>query len=415
MQAKLTQAFVNNIKPSEKLLRIRDTLTKGLVLFVNAGGKKTYYIDYKRINGKRADHKIGDAALHTLNEAREAAREFLSAIARGEDPTAPPVDVLTFGAFLNDIYEPWVIENRRSGDSTAYILKSNFKFLLNTPLEKITIAQIEQWRSKKKKAGLKASSLNRRVTALKAAINWAVKRSLIENNPIAKLEKIREEDSDTKVRYLSDEERERLMAALDERENEIRNGRDSHNEWLKIRNLPTVPTIEEGEFADHLKPLVLLSLSTGIRRNSLLSLEWRDVNFNDETIMVRAATSKSGKQYYVPMNEQVISILTQWRKQMKKSNPNSLVFPSPQTGKKMDNRNTAWGTLLKKANIQDFRWHDMRHDFASQLVMMGVDLNTVRELLGHADMKMTLRYAHLAPAVKKTAVELLKHKNTKVI
>jgi site-specific recombinase XerD len=62
---------------------------------------------------------------------------------------------------------------------------------------------------------------------------------------------------------------------------------------------------------------------------------------------------------------------------------------------------------VKKAGLEDFHWHDMRHDFASHLVMNGVDLNTVRELMGHADLKMTLRYAHLAPSVKMKAVETL--------
>ena len=73
----------------------------------------------------------------------------------------------------------------------------------------------------------------------------------------------------------------------------------------------------------------------------------------------------------------------------------------------LNNVKKAWLAVLRDAGIENFRWHDMRHDFASQLVMKDIDLNTVRELMGHSDLKMTLRYAHLAPDNKLRAVEVL--------
>lgn len=169
---------------------------------VRPSGKKTWVVDHKKANGKRSDYRIGQANLLTVAEARELAREFLAAIARGEDPTTPE-NKLAFGEFVKDIYEPWVLENRKAGDSTAYKIKHDFKFLFDTPMEEISIAQIEQWRSKKKKAGLKSSSINREIAALKAALNWAVKRNIIETNPLAKVERLSETDSVSKVRYLT--------------------------------------------------------------------------------------------------------------------------------------------------------------------------------------------------------------------
>ena len=245
------------------------------------------------------------------------------------------------------------------------------------------------------------------VTSLKAAISWAVKRNIIENNSLAKLEPLPERDSVKKVRYLTADERARLMAALDEREKAIRDGRDRGNNWLDERGFEERPRFPEGQFVDHLKPIVILSLSTGIRRNSVLSLEWGDVNFADRTILVRAATAKNDKEYYVPMNDLVFETLSRWHKQSRHTSLSDLVFPSPKTGKKMGSCDSAWDTLLKKAGIENFRWHDMRHDFASQLVMIGADLNAVRELLGHADLKMALRYAHLAPENKLQVVKML--------
>jgi integrase len=150
--------------------------------------------------------------------------------------------------------------------------------------------------------------------------------------------------------------------------------------------------------------MIALSLNTGIRQGALYALEWRDVDFENRVLTLRANSAKSGKVNYVPLNEVAFQTLSEWRTQVQSE---KLVFPSVKTGGKMDNCRKAWANLLKDADIEKFRWHDMRHDFASQLVMKGVDLNTVRELLGHADLKMTLRYAHLAPKVKRAAVEML--------
>jgi integrase len=73
----------------------------------------------------------------------------------------------------------------------------------------------------------------------------------------------------------------------------------------------------------------------------------------------------------------------------------------------MKSLKTAWGKVAKAATLKGFTFHDLRHTFASKLVQAGVDLNTVRELLGHSDIKMTLRYAHLAPEHKAAAVAKL--------
>jgi integrase len=153
--------------------------------------------------------------------------------------------------------------------------------------------------------------------------------------------------------------------------------------------------------------MILLSLSTGIRKGTLFGLEWGDADFSKRILTLRKEIEKTKKTRHMPMSDATYGILSKWKEQSGNTLPTTLIFPSPQTGKKINTCKTAWGSLLKRAKIENFRWHDMRHDFASQLVMRGVDLNTVRDLLGHADIKMTLRYAHLAPENRLQAVKIL--------
>jgi integrase len=419
MQEKLTQTIVQKITPTGKRQKIKDLVLPGLLLRVEPSGKKTWYIDYKRSNGQRTYHKIGSAEILTVVQARDVAQKFLASVTLGNDPVEETEaveevkkELLTLKQLLLGPYSTWVLDSRKSGQATLDMIARAFKDFLDLPVEEITLLKIEQWRTEQRKhKNTKGSSLNRYTTALKAVFNWAVKRELLDANPIAKLETLSERDSEKKVRFLTNEERERFMAALDAREARIRQGRDSHNVWLEERELSHMPDLKNVPFVDYFKPLILVCLNTGARRNAVFSLLWGDIDFERRIVTLRDADAKTREQH-IPMTDTIYSTLSLWKRQCTDTTPDSLVFPSPVTKKKLDNCGSAWENLLKEANIQKFRWHDMRHDFASQLVMAGIDLNTVRELMGHADLKMTLRYAHLAPENKLQAIRVLDRKNS---
>ena len=408
MPKQLTQSYVSSIKPNpDKPIWITDAEIKNLKLYVGTSGAKVWYFYYRDKNGKKASQKLGSFDALTVPQARDMAKDVSGRVVRGENvKKEKATPKLTYGEFLSGFYQPWVVTHRRSGRETMQTLRSAFDFLLQRPIEDFSVLELEQWRTKRVDEGRKAATINRLVVALKASVNWAVNHDLIKENPLSRLGRLKESDSDVKVRYLSDDERTRLMAALDVREKRIRAERKSHNEWLAQRRQKSMPELY-GKFADYLKPMVLMSLYCGIRRGSLFGLRWADVDLEARAIMLRGENNKAGSTVQLPVNSLVIDTLRAWKEQNHPIKGNELVFPSPVSGEVLNNVKKSWGALLKEAGIENFRWHDMRHDFASQLVMKGVDLNTVRELMGHSDMKMTMRYAHLAPSVKLQAVELL--------
>jgi site-specific recombinase XerD len=249
-------------------------------------------------------------------------------------------------------------------------------------------------------------TVNKNVIALRAALKWGVENGYFQVNPLQNMKLLKETDAGSKVRYLTDDERSRLFAVLNEREARMRDARNNHNEWLDERERPTRPELDS-VFVDHLKPMVLVSLYCGIRRGTLFGLLWGDMDFDAGVLTMRGEIIKGGKILRVPVNSIVVNTLAAWRDQSKNTSQDDLIFPSQATGAMLRDVKKSWGSVLKAANINNFRWHDMRHDFASQLVMKGVDLNTVRELMGHKDITTTQIYAHLAPEHKLKAVEVL--------
>lgn len=230
----------------------------------------------------------------------------------------------------------------------------------------------------------------------------AVLWGLIEKHPLEKL-KLLKSDRSSKIRFLSSEEEQRLREAAIIRETEIKAERKRANDWRQERSYELYPDLNLFIFTDYLRPMILLSINTGLRRGEIFSLRWENVSLERSMLTIEGAYAKNGKTRHIPLNSEAREILKAWGQQ---TTSTDLVFANKH-GQRFDTIKKGWAALLKLANIKNFRWHDMRHHFASKLVMVGVDLNTVRELLGHSDMTMTLRYAHLAPEHKANAVEKL--------
>jgi integrase len=404
-----TQSFIQSLKPQAKPYTVTDATCRGLYVYVGAS-KKTYYLKYLDGENKQHKHKIGEAGdVLTVTQARILANQLKAKVTTGESiEPVKPKHGLTLGAFI-DIYAPQrLVSNPKAGQKTIDMIRSAFgKRFFALFVDELDIKDFNAWRSDRLATGaVKRVTLNKNIVALRAALNWGVENGYLYANPLSNMKLLKETDAASKIRFLTDEERARLFAALDERERKMRDGRANHNEWLAERGQPPMPELD-GAFADHLKPMVLISLYSGIRRGTLFNLRWGDIDFGVNVMTLRGEIMKGGEYLRIPINSVVEKTLLAWRAQSEKTAPESLVFPSPTSGETLTDVKKGWRALLKSAGITNFRWHDMRHDFASQLVMKGVDLNTVRELMGHKDMTTTQLYAHLAPEHKLKAVEIL--------
>jgi integrase len=144
--------------------------------------------------------------------------------------------------------------------------------------------------------------------------------------------------------------------------------------------------------------LVLLAISTGMRKMEMLRLTWHDVDL--ERGMVRLIRTKNKEHRAVPLPQITIEALRSWQEQ----DPSTWLFPS-RTGLQPADVSRAWYLALAKAGIEDFRFHDLRHTAASYLAMSGVELEDVGEILGHRDLQTTRQYRHLTIAYTAGLVE----------
>jgi integrase len=288
-----------------------------------------------------------------------------------EEPEKPT----TLAEFATEFVSNYARSNNKPSEvaSKEMILKRHLVPAMGTlTLAEIDGRVIERYKAGKLKAKLEPKTINNHLTVLRKMLSLAAEWRLIPHVPKVVWMKAPKPDFD----FLDFEEAERLVAGAD-------------GEWTAM---------------------ITVALKTGLRLGELLALRWEDCDLIAGKLMVKRAvargivgTPKSGKPREVPLSSEALKALKGQRHLR-----GQLVF-CDLDGKMLDKGECKWPLwrAAKKAGLRRIGWHVLRHTFASHLAMRGVPLKAVQELLGHATIEMTMRYAHLAPAVRREAVETL--------
>ena len=412
MPTKLTKRLVVALQAKEKPYEVRDNEVKGFLVRVLRTGHKVFWFVYP-FAGKRSNrYKLGVLGNVSVEGARKLAKAAAGDLAKGINLQARRKaeraqtyrDRLTkLETFLIDKYEPWFKAEFKSATVQLKRIRADFAAFLPKPMTALHQLAIETLRQQWRKDGKQPATINRDLQRIGSVLTKAVKWGVLDRHPLKVPEPMKPMKADKvgRVRFLSAAEESALRGGLATREDRLRAERLRYNTWRIARHMDPLPE-RTGVLLDHLKPMVLVALNTGMRRGELFSLKWSDVDLAANIVTVRAATAKSGQTRRLPLNAEAAAMLIAWRD--RQGDTSGLVFPSTE-GERLDNINKSWRGVVKIAKLAGFNFHDLRHTFASRLVQNGVDLNIVRTLLGHSEIKTTLIYAHLAPNNLRAAVE----------
>ncbi len=328
--------------------------TKKRGVFEKIAGSGEWWIQYFDSQHRRRREKVGSRskAERLVEKRRTQARE---GIKMPESFRAKPV---TFGK-LAERALAYSKANKRSYSHDKLRMKLLTDDFGNRLAEDITRADIRLWLESKSEEWTPATR-NRYLALLKLTYRLAEEDGLIKSNPTRTVKQSKENG---RVRYLSDAEEERLRAVIQK----------------------SVPE-RLAEFE--------VGLMTGMRQGEQFTREWNDIDRDARTI--RLELTKNGECRFVQLNSRALAAIEM------------LHARSIGSGRVFSNLVPRWFTdAVLEAQIEDFKWHDLRHTFASRLVMAGVDIRTVQELMGHKSITMTMRYAHLSPKHRTEALEKL--------
>jgi site-specific recombinase XerD len=325
-------------------------------VFEKIPGSGVWWIQYFDADGRRRREKIGPkkSAISLVEQRRTDARLGVKM----------PENLRAKSPLFSEL-AAHALDYGRANKRSFYADDQRMKVLVdqfgNRTADDITRGDIQKWLDSNS-AKWSLATRNRYLALLKLTFRLAEERELIKKNP-ARLVHQRKEDNG-RVRYLSDAEETKLREVV------------------------------QTSYGEHLAE-VEIALMTGMRQGEQFGLTWEKVDLGAGTL--RLEVTKNGKGRFVRLNSRALTIMRAMHQQ---SIGTGRVF--------LINKKPRWFVdAVREAGITDFTWHDLRHTFASRLVMAGVDIRTVQELMGHKSIIMTMRYSHLSPQHRAAALEKL--------
>lgn len=323
---------------------------------------RLYYIVYT-LNGK----KVWEHAGHSLKLARELeVKKKYEAMNKRVGVVNKELKNIALDDFIDNQFAPHYMLKNKGYEKEKSRFKIIKEYFGSVPLKSVTEYDVDKFlKYLQQERGISKSTINRYIAAIKRILNYAIEIDIIGINPVRHVKQMPVDNKRT--RYLKEEEIERLLEAC----------RESRS--------------------DKLYYIVQVALKTGMRMSEVLSLKGGDVHMLDKYIMVDQNNTKNSKQRFIPINEALYGCLMEYFERHS-IDENEQLFANTKVRK-------AYRNALKRAGIKDFLFHDLRHTFASRLVQKEVGLYTVSELLGHSNITVTKRYAHLNQKNLRDAVE----------
>jgi len=232
-------------------------------------------------------------------------------------------------------------------------LEAHFDDIEITRIGKAEIADLV---SVRRQQGVGGSAIRRVLACLSSVYSCACGWDWIDRNPVQSFPKRTLRENPPRMRYLTRDEYERLLASA----------------------------------SPMMRSIIALAVNTGLRRSELLNLTWTQIDLNRHEIALMV--TKSGKPRVIPLTREAIAVLAS----LPRYPASPYVFHNPFTGRPIQEVKTAFSRALRRAGIENCRFHDLRHTFASWAVQSGMDLYRLSRILGHTTTQMTQRYAHLA-------------------